>query len=407
MPDRSTPDLGAVRRQFPGLPYVKPAGAAARATSLIDTSPDGIWTADLKHQARACFEVEVAGIELAVIMPEVYAHEELKMDSRFQVKIGGSVVGCKQICPCCLTNEFVLMGEINVHSHTKVRFANGNGKAIMPISRIYHCFNPKCTDVQMKKDRTKEQMETLGKYTADGITAVTAIQRKKVTELTELGVAFNGHDTRVILTQPRKVRAMLKGLVFWGAQGGCDEEYAEKILKAHMNLSEMEADMHTTSRAREKALMQAYHSFARAPPTRLVSMPPQEEEKKKCFSTRCMCKLLPRSEYSKKHRGLHLGDRPPPWRSASTLAIVATARLTMLVPEWCAPSTRICSGGADATTALWSSSAAAAHVAEGMLAAVYARKTAGKQWGSARPPARAHGDGRPRGRVRVSDLELT
>ena len=89
-----------------------PAAAAARATALIDASPDGVWTAELQEQARACFECEAAAIEIVVCMPEVFARSILMSDPRYQVTKGDEVVGCKLFCPGCESNKFVLLGEV-------------------------------------------------------------------------------------------------------------------------------------------------------------------------------------------------------------------------------------------------------------------------------------------------------
>lgn len=100
------------------------------------------------------------------------------------------------------------------------------------------------------------------------------------------------------------MRLTYKGIVFWGEQGGCDDEFAEKILRARMNLSELEADFAATAQAREKAAMTAYNSFTLAPPTRRAaegSQPVQPKAKERsCLSERCCGKLLDRSEFSKK-----------------------------------------------------------------------------------------------------------
>ena len=173
-------DLGALRREFPTLPYIEPAKALARATALIDSSPDGMWTPELQLQARACFEVEAAGIQTCVCMPEVFAREQLMSTPLFQVKCGDQVVGCKLACPGCRSNEHVLMGELNVHSLEKVRFGYGNGKGIMPISHGYTCFNPDCSDVISKEGRTEAELATLRSYISKGITGANAAEHKKV-----------------------------------------------------------------------------------------------------------------------------------------------------------------------------------------------------------------------------------
>ena len=167
-----------------------------RIPSLIDSSAEGIWTEELMLKARTCFEVEAANVEMAVCMPEVFAHEELKADERFRVEVGGKVVGAKMCCPGCKSNKYVLMGGLNVHSIDKVRFAHGNNKMIMPISSEYICFNAECHDVIDKHISASDKLATLRSYKEQGITATNAKQHKKVTELTKLGVSFHGHDTR-------------------------------------------------------------------------------------------------------------------------------------------------------------------------------------------------------------------
>ena len=126
-------------------------------------------------KVRACFECEAAAIEVAICIPEVVAREELMKDERFQVKRGGAVVGCKCICTTCKTNEFVLIDSINVNDATRVRFAWGNGRAIMPIAHDYVCVNPACAAVQQKLEPKPEKMSELRELTqARGRTCNTA-----------------------------------------------------------------------------------------------------------------------------------------------------------------------------------------------------------------------------------------
>ena len=96
---------------------------------------------------RACYECEAAGIELVLFMPEVTARAELMADKRYQVRDGDHVVGCKVFCPGCLCNTFIVLGGLNVEAASSVRFAYGNGKSIMPVSRCYICCNPNCPEV--------------------------------------------------------------------------------------------------------------------------------------------------------------------------------------------------------------------------------------------------------------------
>ena len=207
--------MEAFVRAFPALPYIKPPPAAARAAALIDASDDGVWTAERQAQALDFYACEAANVEACIIMPEVTAREEMLMHERYQVREGGKVVGAKLCCAGCGHNEWVLVGDVNVDSVSNVRFAYGNSKAIMVISRSYTCFNPACPDVIAT--RTTEQRDRLRAHVAAGITGATAAAAKKVTELLRLGVSWFGHDARVMKQLPRKVRSRLwKG----GAWGG-------------------------------------------------------------------------------------------------------------------------------------------------------------------------------------------
>ena len=251
-------DLKVLRREFPALPFITPAPAAARAAQLLHSSADGSWTRELMEQVRSCFECEAATIELAVVMPEVTAREQLMEDERYQVKEQGRVVGCKLFCPGCKSNKHVLVGDVNVDHEGSVRFAYGNGRAILPASRAYICCNPCCPDVLAKADDVSLQL--LREWTADGILGSSA--KGKLTELKKLGSQFFGHDARVMLELPRAVRAMYRGLLCW-KQGGCDDEFAEKMLTSKARLAELAADLQATARARERKALHDYLAFVR------------------------------------------------------------------------------------------------------------------------------------------------
>ena len=205
-------DLEGLRRSFPSLPFIKPPPAAARAVALIDKSSDGVWTAEKQELARSYFECEAANIEVCLVAPKVTARDELIKHERYQVREGSEVVGCKLCCPGCGHNAFVLVGEVNVNSISNVRFAYGNGKAIMAVSSSYSCFNPSCPDVIAA--RNERQLAGLRALVAEGVTAANAKSRMKVTELRKLGVAWFGHDLRVMKALPMKVRS-------GRGEGGC------------------------------------------------------------------------------------------------------------------------------------------------------------------------------------------
>ena len=64
----SSVDLNALRRNYPRLPFIEPRPSTERALSLLAASPDGTWGCrELREQARARFECEAAGIQLALV----------------------------------------------------------------------------------------------------------------------------------------------------------------------------------------------------------------------------------------------------------------------------------------------------------------------------------------------------
>ena len=145
-PAAAAADLERLRRQYPSLPYVKP-NAAARGMALIDASPDGVWTDELKQRARAGFEAEAAGVEVCVCFPELFAREYLMEDERYRTGDG-----VKTPCMCCKSNKFVLMGSsLNVGTKSSQRYAYGDNRAIFVVSCHYHCFNPDCSSVQRSR----------------------------------------------------------------------------------------------------------------------------------------------------------------------------------------------------------------------------------------------------------------
>ena len=98
------------------------------------------------------------------------------------------------------------------------------------------------------------------------------------------------------------MRTRYRGLVLWGEQGGCDDEFARRILLSKMKLSELERDLTQVARGREMDAMTAYRAFALHPPVRLPPdesrarpAAPGEPKKYACFSERC-CGVLKDSD---------------------------------------------------------------------------------------------------------------
>ena len=65
------------------------------------------------------------------------------------------------------------------------------------------------------------------------------------------------HSSRLRMLTP------LRGLVFWDGQGGCDNEFAQKILRFPGNLADAQQDIRTTFQAREQAALAHYVSFVK------------------------------------------------------------------------------------------------------------------------------------------------
>ena len=85
LPDGKVASLREAEANFPHLPFVSPVAASVRARKLLASSPAGAWTDEMRVQVRDSFEGEGAGIHCAVCIPEVFAHNELKKDPRYQV----------------------------------------------------------------------------------------------------------------------------------------------------------------------------------------------------------------------------------------------------------------------------------------------------------------------------------
>ena len=84
-----------------------------------------------------------------------------------------AVIGVKPPCPCCKSNAFVLPLPINVNNKTRIRFAFGNNKSIMPVGLDYKCVNPDCDMVQaasksedLQARRSKPHIATRGHRTS-------------------------------------------------------------------------------------------------------------------------------------------------------------------------------------------------------------------------------------------------
>ena len=258
-------DLEKLHDSFPKLPFIEPQPAQKRALALLKTSKDGQWNSELMKKSASFYQAEAANIQIVLCMPEVHARKEMMAHDRYRVKLAGGwhPDACKLDCPWCETNEFVIMGDLNID--TSIRYAYGNNESFMPVSRQYYCCNPQCPHVT--KLRTATSVANLHHWTQFGLEH--AIKDKKITELKRLGAPFPGHHTHVLLRLPPEVRSQYKGLIFWGfdgehGQGGCTDEYAFKMIKAHSNLTELENDHLVVAKTREKQALERYCRFTKS-----------------------------------------------------------------------------------------------------------------------------------------------
>ena len=311
-------DLEALASEFSALPYVTPPPAEARARALL-AGAGSAPSEELKQSVRACFECEAAGIDVAVCIPEVVAREELMAEARFHVKReDGSIAGVKCCCTSCGSNAFVLIDALNVNNKSRVRFAYGDKGSTMPVALDYICVNPDDPAVQRKLSAAK--LDELRTLTAHGLQR--ALDEQKVAVLKPLGVRFSGLDHELILSLPPRARAVFRGLTFFEheehvddeegggikhvkVQGGCNLALAERLVSSKANLSEIAAELSTAADARQKDLYARYVSFASrfllsGGVSTASAEPPPPELIKACYSARCLSRLLPRAEFSKK-----------------------------------------------------------------------------------------------------------
>ena len=212
------------------------------------------------------------------------ARDELLDDPRYQVKIDGEVKGCKCCCPSCSTNDFVIVDQLNVADASRVRFAYGCGRALMPVAHTYRCVNPECPAV--KRDCKDVDMQLIEQLTRDGP------GKLPITRLRNKGAKFSGYDHEVILSLPIRARAAFRGLTFFERTelvdddegdeatrdkrkvkklpGGCDLALAERLIASKDNMSEIAAALETQARIRQYNMIARYTSFAKAQLARRV-----------------------------------------------------------------------------------------------------------------------------------------
>jgi hypothetical protein len=189
--------LSRFRQQYPHLPFVRPAPATVTATKLLAES-GGTWDDDLRSKALQLFLADAANLIFCLVMPDVFFRPRLLKDERFKGEEPGS---CKLICPTCLSNKYVLVGDMNTHDTKSMRFAYGATSVVLGVCVIHHCCNPQCS--ALVTARSAEAIAALGEYVKDGIFGKSA--KNNIEKTKRLGVAFSPLDYAVMQTWPREV----------------------------------------------------------------------------------------------------------------------------------------------------------------------------------------------------------
>lgn len=79
-------ELRSFLSEYPDFPFITPPPPEARARVLLQSKGvNGVWTTELKAEARCFFEAHAAGLRMLAVFPEVFARDELMGDPRFQV----------------------------------------------------------------------------------------------------------------------------------------------------------------------------------------------------------------------------------------------------------------------------------------------------------------------------------
>ena len=269
--------LKEFRHKYPELPFLHPPPAAAAAKQLL-ADGGGEWTEGLMQQAKGLFEAQAAGLAICLVMPELTSRDELMKDPRFQVQ--GQPGACKQICPHCNENTFVLRGELNVNDMSCMRFAYGATHVVLGVCIGLHCCNPHCPAVLDK--RTPEQIATLTGIVKDGIFGKAA--RNNIGAMQQLGVAFWPTDYDTMSTWPAQVHAPLlvscvlstarkcvpclqvletfKGLVFWKTGGAMADLIRQQVEGCcTMRIADRGRLYESIAKERELHALQAYLRF--------------------------------------------------------------------------------------------------------------------------------------------------
>ena len=94
-------ELAHLYRVVPGLPMVQSDGQAWAERLMRERV--GAVTPQLKEQIRGCFEAEAGGVQLGIVIPELYARDLMLSDPLFQVRPPFHVHVPAQHCPTSST----------------------------------------------------------------------------------------------------------------------------------------------------------------------------------------------------------------------------------------------------------------------------------------------------------------
>ena len=80
---------------------------AERLADLVKMAGGGEWTAASMARARDFFALEAAGVSFLLYIPTITHRQQLSWSPFFRLERGGEVVGVRDCCPDCRSNEFI------------------------------------------------------------------------------------------------------------------------------------------------------------------------------------------------------------------------------------------------------------------------------------------------------------
>ena len=234
---------------------------AERLADLVKMAGGGEWTDAAMLRARTFFALEAAGVSFLLYIPTVTHRQQLSRSPFFRVEKGGKVVGVRDCCPDCRTNEFVNSTEgmynirqVNEVSRNGVRFLQSISGCFVPISRTDVCRNPLCPPL-------------VKALAARGIAAPApdrALPRGEAPD----GRAWPKHTFST--HSPAFIKLMAEALPQLGTlyaqysvlgEGGCDATLAAKLMQTESTVAALAKELAVDAQTRERAALERYVSY--------------------------------------------------------------------------------------------------------------------------------------------------